>query len=345
MTNTNDRRRRRFWGAPLAFLASSLLLSACAEIEVGAEVAKRVARADLGSLGTTEVAREDSVETNRAGDVQLAQASTGDGQSLTISPFLQPAPSIFEVTGLAVWDGKRTLQGVWVAHPLATSARRVRIFNQSNGQAVDGALFKRDTADNGASILISSEAAQLLGMGVGTPAELRIVAVSPVQRASDSTEDDQRSTGQSAAVNDASENAPSAATQDEASTSETQIAVTPAIKPQPSAQQTQPAEPKPETTIARTEPRQTTTAAATASTSSLRLPFVQAGVFGVPENASRLIRRIEAKDLPAEGRTLRSKGRKLTRVLVGPFQTVAQRDSALRTIRGMGLRDATPVRR
>ena len=92
-----------------------------------------------------------------------------------------PAPDLFEATGRAVWDGKRTLQGVWVAHPLAASARRVRIFNETNGTAVDGALFKRDAALNGASVLISSEAAELLGMTVGETTELRIVAVTPVQ--------------------------------------------------------------------------------------------------------------------------------------------------------------------
>ena len=81
-----------------------------------------------------------------------------------------------------MWDGKRTLQGIWVAHPLATTARRVRIFNEVTGQAVDGALFKRDTAQGGPSVLISSEAATMLGLVPGESTELRIVAVTPVRR-------------------------------------------------------------------------------------------------------------------------------------------------------------------
>ncbi|MEM7190407.1 MAG: hypothetical protein AAF439_12410, partial [Pseudomonadota bacterium] len=120
-------------------------------------------------------------------DIQLAQASGGQSGSETtatenVSALLDPAPEIFEATGVAVWDGNRTLQGVWVAHPLAASARRVRIYNTANGSAVDGALFKRDAALSGAPVLISSEAAKLLGMSAGDEAELRIVAVKPAKR-------------------------------------------------------------------------------------------------------------------------------------------------------------------
>lgn len=98
------------------------------------------------------------------------------------SPDQVPAPDLFEETGAAIWDGKRTLQGVWVAHPSATSARRVRIFNTATGEAVDGALFKRDPALIGPDVLVSSEAAQSLGMRPGEEVGLRIVALTPSQR-------------------------------------------------------------------------------------------------------------------------------------------------------------------
>ncbi len=113
-----------------------------------------------------------------AGALSQSNASTGGATS----PFLKAAPDLFDASGLAVWDGKRTLQGIWVAHPLATSARRVRIFNSENGLAVDGALFKRDSTLSGASVLISSEAAALLKMSADTPTKLRIVAVTPSRR-------------------------------------------------------------------------------------------------------------------------------------------------------------------
>lgn len=366
MTEPSNRRRLRLHGIPFALAVAATPLIACAEIEVGAEVAKRIARADDGAAVASSVLDPSATATqSQSRPVVLAQASTG-GDSLAISPFLEPAPEIFEATGLAIWDGKRTLQGIWVAHPLATSARRVRIFNQNNGQAVDGALFKRDTADGGASVLISSEAAQLLAMDVGTPAELRIVAVSPVQRSTEPQPADQTATVEQSETSEQSDTAEQPATptvtetaettQTEPTTPSVQVTATPAPVPaeKPAAQvpQVQPvqqvepeAEPEVETTIARAEPAQTTKPAQPARTSQLKLPYVQAGIFGVQENATKLIQRIKKQDLPAEGRTLRSKGRTLTRVLAGPFQTVAERDAALRAIRRMGLKDAAPVRR
>ncbi len=112
-----------------------------------------------------------------AAAIVLAQAG-----GAPVSPYQQPAPKLFEATGTAVWDGKRTLQGVWVAHPEATSARRVRIYNTRTGAAVDGALFKRDPALTGPSVLVSSEAAQFLGLAPGDEVDLRIVALTPSQR-------------------------------------------------------------------------------------------------------------------------------------------------------------------
>lgn len=451
-------RSRRMLGRASSVLALTLgvaAFTACAEIEVGAEAAKRISRAtsDSGSASAKNVPE--------SGDIQLAQATNAEAEDLPISPFLEPAPQLFEATGQAVWDGKRTLQGVWVAHPLAESARRVRIFNEQNGRAVDGALFKRDAAaEDASSVLISSEAAKLLGMGVGTPALIRIVAVSPIQRqpqpqpeqpadavvaevqptdteitdlaasgesdtevpvaaiatttavaagasaespvadaesaSTDAVDDkvvlaatqtapedsvesiasDVRETVTSKASETASEQVveetlqTAAETTQEASelaasdaTSETTNLVTPlapASKPEPVAkvepETIQKAEPEPvkakpepiklETPrVAAVEPAKQAQPAASPGTSTLKLPYVQAGIFGVKSNATALIRRIEAKDLPALGREIKSGGKTLTKVLAGPFQSVDQRNAALRTIRSMGLKDAAPVRR
>lgn len=111
--------------------------------------------------------------------VRLAQASQNTDSDAGTSTSMQPVPAIFDLTAQAVWDGGRTLRGVWVAHPLAKSARRVRIYNLQNGRAVDGALFSRDPVVSEAPVLISSEAAQRLEMVVGEPVELRIVAIRP----------------------------------------------------------------------------------------------------------------------------------------------------------------------
>lgn len=436
----------------VVLLLSLASFTACAEIEVGAEAAKRISRT-AGETGSAS-----AKNASDSGDIELAQATGGQEEDLPISPFLEPAPQLFEATGLAVWDGKRTLQGVWVAHPLAESARRVRIFNEENGKAVDGALFKRDSTAEDATVLISSEAAQLLSMGIGTPALIRIVAVSPIQRqpgapteavvadaqspdsgneAGASSEDDVAKVADAAGTattdvaeaTDANSSAPETPSTDEvedkvakaatqvttennaealAATAQKSVVtksepstasdlaedatdVVSAERTSETAQPLQPAtsatEPEPETETADTEPLKTATAeaepkkpepaaveanpepktdvqeaprvaaiepakpaqpaksSAQQGTSPLRLPFVQAGIFGVKSNATNLIRRMEAKDLPAFGREIRSSGKTLTKVLAGPFQTSDERNAALRTIRAMGLKDAAPVRR
>lgn len=122
---------------------------------------------------------DDRGDARAAGDAPVVRVQAVAG---AISPHQEPAPELFEATGTASWDGKRTLQGIWVAHPLATTARRARIYNTANGAAVDGALFKRDEALSGSSVLVSSEAAQLLGMSPGDEVDLRIVALRPSRR-------------------------------------------------------------------------------------------------------------------------------------------------------------------
>jgi cell division septation protein DedD len=106
-----------------------------------------------------------------------ADAGAAPAAEPALSPDLVPAPAVFEATGTARWDGRRTLEGVWVAHPQASSARRVRIYNDATGAAADGALFTRDAVLTGPSMLISSDAARLLGIAPGEEAGLRVVAV------------------------------------------------------------------------------------------------------------------------------------------------------------------------
>ncbi|MEM1297816.1 MAG: SPOR domain-containing protein [Pseudomonadota bacterium] len=396
--------RHAGWAAVL------LPLFACAEGQVGVELAKRA---------------------NRALDANLALADPlppQTQQNAAISPYLKPAPEVFEATGIAQWDGKRTLQGVWVAHPLATTARRVRIFNTENNQAVDGALFKRDAALTGASVLISSEAAQKLGIEPGGSAELRIVAVTPVPRnqvaeapAAAEVADDQTDEPVESQVTQEApqpEAEPETEPKPEPQKPEEPVIAAVAPKPRPAvpeepaakepvkvvkpaapaapeapkaAEKPEPAKkaaPKPEPVkeapkpkvVAKAKPEpqkpeasdtdgdfkweQAAADAAKkpepakvakpkpekakpkkAAASKLRQPFVQAGVFGVPENARRLVSRLKKRGIPARGKTVTSGGRKLTRVLAGPFSSIAARNKAQATIRKMGMADAVPVRR
>ena len=428
----------------VALILGLVSFTACAEIEVGAEAAKRISRT------TSETGSASAKNASESDDIELAQATDGQEEDLPISPFLEPAPQLFEATGLAVWDGKRTLQGVWVAHPLAESARRVRIFNEENGKAVDGALFKRDSTAEDSPVLISSEAAQLLSMGIGTPALIRIVAVSPIQRqpeapseavvadagsveAEDLADETSEEIGTEVAAAagtsttevaetqvEPSEETPSTpetastgevedkvaeaatkvATEDSAASltagavesvavestesAESEIAdstseavsaektteattrlqsAAPVSEAETETVEAEPVKAESATVEAKSEPKTAAQEAprvvaiepvkpakpekspAQTGSSKLRLPFIQAGIFGVKSNATNLIRRMEAKDLPAFGREIKSGGKSLTKVLAGPFQTSDERKAALRTIRAMGLKDAAPVRR
>jgi len=488
-------------------------------------------------------AQGDAPQTGQAlvdgADIRLAQAETpAASPDNPVSPIMTPAPEVFEAIGSAVWDGRHTLRGVWIAHPMAVSARRVRIFNTDNGVAVDGALFKRDATREGASILISSEAAELLGMTAGEPAKLRIVAVKlakkpgvdrevsltatetpvaapvadaataesdvagdagsppptagtdeaagapageaettgaetadtqtpasetevtetglpptpqarpsdfavvsarpggaeetgneaeagPVETPGDTAGDPattpsganpaEAATGIAAAATETPEEAPAAGTPTPDLTfkleprpvprpvgiTETPVAEAPerppaAGQPEEGVATADPAEddatattepvaaPADPPTAAETTatPAESPAAAETASAPAerhaaiepvaapaeshapdrslaptarpdrtpagatpLNRPYIQAGLFGVEENAARLISRLEAKGVPALSRTVTSGERKFSRVLAGPFSMIADRDRAQEIIRGMGMSDAVPVKR
>lgn len=129
-----------------AVTGAVLLTVACAETQLGAQAVKEVARTDKRS-------------------------------HVRAKPGPELAPDAFDVTGLTIWDGASTLEGVWVAHPLAERAQRVRVTNEENDLAIEGAMFRRDPTLSGPSILVSSDAARLLGLQPGIPTGLRIIAL------------------------------------------------------------------------------------------------------------------------------------------------------------------------
>ena len=84
---------------------------------------------------------------------------------------------IFSASELALWDGRPSLGGLWVAHPDVGDPERVLIRNAANGQSIYGALFRRERNNPGPRIQLSSEAATELGILAGQPTELSIVVV------------------------------------------------------------------------------------------------------------------------------------------------------------------------
>lgn len=87
------------------------------------------------------------------------------------------APQVFQVTDQALWDGRPSLGGVWVASPDATDPERVIMRNPANGKFVIGALFKREIDNPGPKLQISSDAAEALGLLAGAPARISVTAL------------------------------------------------------------------------------------------------------------------------------------------------------------------------
>lgn len=87
------------------------------------------------------------------------------------------APQIFQTTDMALWDGRPSLGGVWVASPEAKDPERVILRNPANGKFVIGALFRREQDNPGPKLQISSDAAAALGLLAGQPGKISVTAL------------------------------------------------------------------------------------------------------------------------------------------------------------------------
>jgi len=87
------------------------------------------------------------------------------------------APEAFSIQDTALWDGRPTFGGIWIAHPDAETPERVRISNVKTGKEIIGALYKRERDFPGPKIELSADAALALGVMAGTPTELSIVTL------------------------------------------------------------------------------------------------------------------------------------------------------------------------
>jgi len=87
------------------------------------------------------------------------------------------APDVFQVTDTALWDGRPSLGGVWVASPDVVDPERVILRNPANGKFVIGALFRRERDNPGPRLQISSDAAAALDLLAGQPATINVTAL------------------------------------------------------------------------------------------------------------------------------------------------------------------------
>lgn len=220
------------------------------------------------------------------------------------------APNVFQVTEEALWDGRPSLGGVWVASPDARDPERVIMRNPANGKFVIGALFRRERDNPGPKLQISSDAAAALGMLAGAPAKLSVTAL---------RREEAPATAPTSPILDSAE--------------------TVAVAAGPGAidgggVETKPLEaPKPAATAATAAAAIDAAAPAPAPAASGGRP-IQIGIFSVEANARRAVDTLAKAGVPAEIRSENARGKSF-------WSVIARGDAAtLKKIRSAGFADA-----
>ena len=203
------------------------------------------------------------------------------------------APEVFQVTDAALWDGRPSLGGVWVASPDATDPERVILRNPENGKFVIGALFRRERDNPGPKLQISSDAAAALGVLAGQPITLNVTALRREEASAQAEPGkpilDAAETVEAAAIDPVA--ATAAAAIDEAEARAPEIPTAPkATAPEATATDPVPSAP-----------------AATAPATSDNL--IQIGTFSVEANAQRAVDRLKAAGVVAQVSKQASEGK------------------------------------
>ncbi len=216
------------------------------------------------------------------------------------------SPDAFEVNARALWDGRPSLGGVWVAHPDSKQPERVIIRNPANGKFVIGALFRRERANPGPALQLSSDAASALGVLAGQPTTLKVTAL-------------RRET-----VNAA----------DPASGGQAQQPQTVATGELP------PTDATPQTDTADLKSKILASVQKAPAASKLAKPFVQIGFFSVETNATANAAKMRQAGIPAKVVTSTAKGKTFWRVLAGPAASSSERRQLLGMVKNQGFSDA-----
>ena len=288
------------------------------------------------------------------------------------------APEVFAAEELALWDGRPSLGGVWVAHPDVTDPERVRIANTVTGETVEGALFRREREAPGPRIQVSSEAAKALGLLAGQPTELKLVALREQTIEIEVPAPDPLDIP-------AGETAPIVAIDDAVLMAEDDLSGNPAVEPlgdvefavaeeprkgfwgrfrdslrnKPQADTSAAtiaagadlgtdlanALPAPEVETASIDP---ITAAAEAAITEVEATdpaapgnaFIQVGLFGQESNAQGAAEKLRKSGILPTVMLTEVGGKSYWRVVVGPLATASDRSDVIETVRGLGFKDA-----
>lgn len=246
----------------------------------------------------------------------LGGSSAGDDdaapQSVQLVARDVEAPDVFQITQAGVWDGAASLGGVWVSHPSVSEPGRAIIRNTANSTFVIGALLPDDTDAMPPALLISSDAADTLGMAADARSELEVTALRREETTAPASPD---------AV-------PIAAFDTPADIIETEIddgAMEPVDAPSAAA-------PERSTLASLFAPR--------SNGSDLDRPFIQVGIFAVEENAQVAADRLRATGIIPTVLDQNSQGRRIWRVIIGPTTSADERAQLLAQINAQGFNDA-----
>ncbi len=308
-------------------------------------------------------------------DLVTGAVADADGTAAPAEPSFEiveqevEAPDVFAANEAALWDGRPSLGGVWVAHPDVAEPEQVRIRNEANGTTITGALFRRERDIPGPRTQVSSDAAAALGMLAGQPTVLDIVAIrreevqvpvaapppetvelgeatgEPIEATSlDAPEDtiveEELAAAPAPTPAHAPEPAPAADAEDPIAVAEAAIlAVETGGNGAAAATETAAA-----TTETATEEATEVAAAAAPARSNLRRPFIQVGIFGVEDNARSVETALRDAGVIPTIRAEDSGGKAVWRVLVGPAGKISERRTLLAKVRELGYEDAYFVR-
>ncbi len=253
-------------------------------------------------------------------------------------------PDVFGVTENALWDGRPSLGGVWVAYPANVDPERVIIRNSANGKTVIGALFRRERDNPGPKIQLSSDAAVALGIVAGSPTEISIVVlrreeivVDVPEAALPATESTMTIPARRGALNIPEVAAPVA--------TPVIAPVAPAVTDTSAAsfaaivEQTLDDVPAPDAAVA--EPVEEPAASeGLRGLFRLQKPYIQVGTFSTESNATALVEQLSAAGVQAQTQADNPETPTLWRVISGPYEKRSERTAQLRIIKGLGFSDA-----
>lgn len=252
-----------------------------------------------------------------ASPFQRGDGATAKAESVKLVDRDVEAPEVFQITDEALWDGRPSLGGVWVASPDATDPERVILRNTANGKFVIGALFRREAFNPGPKLQLSSDAAEALGLLAGAPARISVTALrreeapaevdatKPILDANEGIQTTALASTAAAAI-DAADPAAKPATVAAASTA-------PAAKPAP--------KPGPAIPVV----------------SGVQGGSLQIGIFSVEENANRAAATLKKSGIDATVRKETTQGKTWWSVTA---KGTGDRAAFLAKVKGLGFKDA-----